>query len=219
MENSKIKNWIIITLAICLALLSTCEFCKTKTSENPTTADTLFHSQWRHEKSAKLEIIKVYSKQVKYLQIQADSLHKIVNANKLNLFTYRLKTKSLQEQLRNDIKKMVRLDSLSVDSITPVLDSLITYQVQSDSTCDVTINELENIVANRDSTILFQRSIENNLRDLEKEEELRNQYLTEQLTIAYKAQRKKSKQNKLLAGGLLILSGITTSILITHSLK
>jgi hypothetical protein len=100
-----------------------------------------------------------------------------------------------------------------------LLDSLINSQTRSDTACDQTIAALENSLANSDSSLLFQKQIEYNLRDLGKEQELRNEYLNEQLKIAFKAQKKKTRQNKLLKAGILILTGITTSLFITQSLK
>jgi len=219
MENSKIKNWIIIALVACLALLSTCEFIKTETAPGTINQDTLFLSQWKREKNEKLKLIASYEKQLDRLQIEKDSLQKLVNESKQSIVRFRNKAQLFQNQLKEAITKIIPKDSLHQDSITPIVDSLIVYQQYSDSACDLTIDRLESIVASRDTSISIQKEVEVELRDLNKEAELRTQYLTEQLNTAYKAQRKKIRQNKLLAGGLLILSGITTSLLLTHSIK
>ncbi|MGZ3930994.1 MAG: hypothetical protein ACXVP0_06390, partial [Bacteroidia bacterium] len=57
------------------------------------------------------------------------------------------------------------------------------------------------------------------LRDIQRQQEIDNQVLTEQLNTAWKMQRRKTQQNKVLAGGLLILTGITSSLILIKSLK
>ena len=220
METSKIKNGIIVLLFICIGIFATCEFTKQlQQTADPTSQDTLFLSQWRREKQEKLDLIATYEKELTRLQHDNDSMQVLVTQTKTITSAYRFKAKHFEQQLREAIASVVPKDSLTVDSISPILDSLIIAHNQSDTACDVTINVLEMMVASRDSSILFHKQIENNLRDIQKEQELRNKYLTDQLNTAFKSQKKKSRQNKLLAGGLLILSGITTSLLLTQSLK
>ncbi len=220
MKTEKIKTAIIILLLACTALLATCEFSKEPVLENSTLQDTIFLSQWRREKQEKLDIIASYEKELGRLQHDNDSMQVLVTQTKLTVSAYRFKANHFETQLKTAITNLVSKDTtLSTDTISPILDSLILTRDSSDAACDSTINLLENMVANRDSSVLFHRGVEENLRDLGKEQELRNQILTEQLNLAYKNQRKKARQNKILAGGLLILSGITTSILFTNSLK
>lgn len=220
MKTESIKTGIIILLLACVGLLSTCEFSKSPLPETTPLQDTIFLSQWRREKQEKLDMIASYEKELWRLQHDNDSMQVLVTQTKLNISAYRFKAKHFEKQLKTAITSMVAKDtSLAEDTISPILDSLILVRDSSDFACDSTINLLENLVANRDSSILFHKQIEKDLRDLNKEQELRNEFLTQQLNLAFKNQRKKARQNKILAGGLLILSGITTSILITNSLK
>lgn len=219
MEGIKVKNGIIAALLICIALLGTCEFIQSPQPEQAPLQDTLFLSQWRREKKEKLEAIVKYENKLSDLQNLNDSLRTIVTEKKKSLSAYRLKTKYLQEELKQAITSLDTSYFKAGDSLSPLLDSLIVEQQFSDTACDQTIHALENVVANRDSSLVFHKLVENNFRELQKQQELANQYLTNQLNTAFKNQRKKSRQNKLLAGGLLILSGITTSLLLTQSLK
>ncbi|MBL7932317.1 MAG: hypothetical protein JNL60_10460 [Bacteroidia bacterium] len=220
MKTERIKTGIIILLLACLGLLATCEFSKEPISENTPLQDTIFLSQWRREKQEKLDMIASYEKELSRLQHDNDSMQVLVTETKLSVSAYRFKAKHFESQLKNAIKTLVTKDTtLKADTISPILDSLVLTRDSIDAACDSTVSLLENMVANRDSSVLFHRQIEDNLRDLNKEQELRNQILTEQLNLAFKNQRKKARQNKILAGGLLILSGITTSILLTNSLK
>lgn len=219
MQPTKIKTIIIIALVSIVALLSTCEFAKTIPSEKVETYDSLFYQQWRAENKQKLELIQTYEAKIQVLQVQNDSLAISLKKSKTKILIDRAKRDLIQQRVQDVIKNVDSTETLAVDAIAPLLDSLIFTQQVSDSSCDDTIDLLQITVANRDTTIAMQNRIAESLRDLNKESELRNQYLTEQLNIAFKSQRKKARQNKILAGGLLILSGITTSILITHSLK
>lgn len=219
METSKIKNWIIICLITCVAFLATCEFSKNDSASNPITQDTLFLSQYRQEKKQKIELIASYEKRVDRLQLQKDSLQKLVKESSRSISVYRVKAKVYQNQFKAALEQLASIDSLQPDTLSPILDSMIVNQAYSDTACDDTIDLLQITVANRDSALFLQKQIDVNLRDLNKEAELRNQFLTDQLNTAYKVQKKKTRQNKLLAGGLLILSGITTSLLLIHSTK
>lgn len=220
METSKIKTVIIALLFICIGIFATCEFTKqVQSAANPETPDTLFLSQWRREKQAKLDIVSYYEKELTRLQRDNDSMQVLVTESKKAVSAYRFKAKHFQQELKQAIALVIPKDSLGKDTLSPILDSLIVYQQQSDTACDETITVLETMVANRDSSLLFHKQIEYNLREVQKDQELRTNYLTEQLNTAFKSQKKKSRQNKLLTGGILILSGFTTSILITQRLK
>ena len=219
MEGLKVKNGIIAALLICLAVLGTCEFVKPPKSELTALQDTIFLSQWRKEKKEKLEAIVKYENRLFELQNTNYSLTAIVSEKKKSISVYRAKAKYLQKELKQTITQLDTSYFKGGDSLSPLLDSLIVEQQLSDRACDQTVQALENLVANRDSSLIFHKLVENNFRELQKEQELRHHYLTQQLNTAFKNQRKKSRQNKLLAGGLLILSGITTSLLLTKSLK
>ncbi len=219
METSKVKNWIILGLIFIIALLSTCEYGKIQGNQNASTQDTLFLSQWRREKKEKQNLIKIYEQRLTVLKIQKDSLESLTQKSKENISHFRSKAQLYQNQFRVVLKKLAHLDSIRPDTLSPLLDSLVINQQSGDSACDRTITLLENNLANRDSSLQIQKHIEESLRDLNKEGDLRNQFLSEQLNTAYKTQKRKARQNKILAGGLLILSGITTSLLLTQSLK
>lgn len=219
MQTSKIKNGIIVILLACIGFLATCEFAKPPVNEVIPLQDTIFLSQWRREKQEKIERIAEYEKELTRLQRDNDSMQILVSESKQSISAYRFKAKHFQKQLKQAISNVLPMDSLQSDTISPILDSLIVSQEQSDTACDQTINVLETIVANRDSSILFQKGIENSLRDLNKEQELQNQVLTQKLNLAFKNQRKINRQNKILAGGIFILSGITTSLFLIQSLK
>lgn len=216
MEKSEVKSIIIVVLALLVILLGTCEVNqqlhkKSEAAKN----DTLSYSLYRQEKQQQ---IRTYEKRIDRLQKAKDSLWLVAVAKKTDFTTLRPKVRSLQTRLK---EKISQPDSNCIyrDSLRIIADSLFVYQDKSDTTCIETINALEQVVANRDSCISIQSLVTSNLRDIQKEQDLKAQYLTDQLNIALKVQRKKARQNKILSGGILLLSGITTAVLIPHYLK
>ena len=77
---------------------------------------------------------------------------------------------------------------------------------------DFAVSRLESMVAIKDSEIVVCRSSFTELKSLMDENLMREQKLTEDLQTAYKQQRRKTLQSKLMAGGFLIMTGIATSL-------
>lgn len=217
MKTNQLATFLITGFIICLCLLSYCHYCEQATPEENNVQDTLFLNQWRKEKSEKQKLLSTYTQKIQQLNQSEDSLNFILSLHKDLLKSYRYKTKELSQQLQN--KQLRDSSQKNGKIILPILDSLIKFQDLSDSACDINIANLESSLANRDSTIRFYVRIESTLKDLQKQQDLNNQVLTQQLNTAYKMQKKKARQNKLLSGGLLILSGITSALFITQTTK
>ncbi len=77
-----------------------------------------------------------------------------------------------------------------------------------------TIKQLHNLVAVKDSELVICHVSYVNLKSITDENLNRERQLTHDLETAYKQQRKTQTQNKLLLGGFLILTGITTTFFI-----
>ncbi len=218
MSSKQLKFVLIGAILLIIGLVCTCEF--SQPAEPPATPlqDTIFLSQWRREKKEKQELVKAYEKKLEKLQSTKDSLQADLAEHKKSLSAYRFKAKIFQEQLR---EKVAKADSSTneTEEILPLVDSLITSQAQSDTACDSTIFSLENIVLNRDSTISVHLNIESQLKDIQKNQETENAYLTGQLDAANKALKHNRKANKLMKAGLFFLTGLTTSLLIKNSIK
>lgn len=215
MEKSEIKSALLVALAYLVVLMGTCQFRETARNRQKAEFDTVKDSLYRHEKELQITGLEG---QIKALSHRNDSLLQKAAVEKSTYSAVRPKVKIYQQALSD---KIAQLDSSCVqaDSLKQITDSLIVFQNQADSACIETINTLEQVVANKDSSLLIQNQITRNLRDLEKEQALKSQYLTEQLNTALKMQRRKTRQNKILAGSLLLLSGITTAILVPQYLK
>lgn len=91
------------------------------------------------------------------------------------------------------------------------------YVVWVDSTqkhYESAIKQLHNLVALKDSELVICHGSYVNLKSITDENLNRERQLTHDLETAYKQQRKKQTQNKLLLGGFLILTGISTTFFI-----
>lgn len=210
------KSAFILLILSCVFMLATCQFkgCGKDSKSISETPDTLFLNQWRKEKKEKADIILSYESRIALMRSSSDSLRKEVDRKKQSIAGLRFKVNYFEQQLRSTMSA-----SDTSSQTVSFLDSLSVSQNQSDSMCDETINSLERLVCNRDSVIAFHQVIENNLKDLQQRDKVDFEYLTERLNDALKMNRRKTIQNKVLAGGLLLLSGISTSLLVTQQLK
>ncbi len=85
---------------------------------------------------------------------------------------------------------------------------------EQDSLCGLSINSLNRSVAIRDSQIVMCNRSYLSMFDLQKENQQRQQQLADELNTAYKQNRKKRFENKMLSCGLMIMAGITTTLFI-----
>ena len=212
------KSAFVLLVMSFVFMLTTCQFkgCKDESKGELNTTDTLFLNQWKKEKSEKTKLISNYENSILKLQISKDSLLKDVQRKKGDIASLRFKTARYEELLK---ESLANSDTINKNEASLLLDSLIVNRNLSDSACDETINRLEKVIVNRDSAIVWHEKIEMNLKEIQKTDEFKTDFLTSQLNDNRKLLRKKSLQNKLLSGGLILLTGITTSLLITQKLK
>lgn len=210
------KSAFVLLIISCVFMLTTCQFrgCDKEKTNTAETSDTIFLNQWRREKSEKINLIKSYELRITGMQQTADGLRNQITENKQSISGLRFKVKYFEDQLRNTLGST---DS-SRQGIS-FLDSLSIAQNGSDSACDETIHNLERLVCNRDSVIDAHRHMEQSFKEIQQRDLLNTEYLTQQLNDAVKRNRRKTRQNKFLAGGLLLLTGISTSLLVTQHLK
>ena len=210
------KNILIgFAVLICIVCIGTCTLNKTIPDKPPAIIDTTFVGKWKAKKEF---LLKRYDEELIKLQTENDSLKGEVGLKKKLLFVYRSKSNVLENRLKVFAKK---LDSSRVyaESLSPLADSLVNAQTLNDSTCNQMIRALEQVVANRDSSISVYKNETATLRDLRKEQADREQLLTEQLNIAFKNQKRIALKGKFIAGGLILLSGFTSALLINQHIK
>lgn len=210
MDTSKIKSGIIALLFLAVVCLATCELRKKHSTEIADGYGQELAARWVNEKES---MVSQYENKIGRLQQAKDSLWFLVKVGKVKTVGIRLKRNGFDDRLKQVTQGAILIPVVR-DSIIPLVDSLIVSQLASDSACDETVTRLETIVGNRDSSLQFHKQIEDKLRDIQKEQDLKNKYLSDQLEIAFKEQRRKTKQNKFLSAGLLFISGVFVASLI-----
>lgn len=172
--------------------------------------------------SAEKEVILVdnhYREVFTLLKLHSDSLEKVLNKTQKQLIATKIKL----EQSKFNVVSLVEKDTFGLSVLQKLNDcdslkeEVSDYVVLVDSTqCnyETTIKQLTNIVAVKDSEIVVCQISYTRLKSITDDNLQRERKLTEDLETAYKQQRKKQIQNKVLAAGFLILSGLTTSLLI-----
>lgn len=135
----------------------------------------------------------------------------LANAHK-ELFLKREGTFSLINRIKDDL--IYQNDSILLDSLTNKIaivnlatDSLIINYERKDSL-------MQYMVAIRDTQIVLCTNSYLEIKNLSQEQMLREQKLKEDLNTALKQQKRKRVQNKILAAGMLFVSGITTTLFI-----
>ncbi len=156
--------------------------------------------------------------EIKFL-LQNDSLKKkldisngLLSIHKSLLFSERKKVKELTSRIAGQVSTTE--DSLLVDSLSTQVTTL-------NAKTDSLINNYENrdslmqaMIAIRDTQIeICDRSYQET-KDLLLEQSRREQQLTDNLNVALKQLKRKRFQNRILAGGMLFVSGIITTLYI-----
>ena len=148
---------------------------------------------------------KKYQQQIKQYKLKTDFLSK-QNKN----LTFRLNTaRKLLKQQQTKVISNIPCDNLKQEVL--VLNGLTN---NADSLCTESINSLNQSIAIRDTQLTFCNKNYQSLFDLQKENRIREQQLTDELKVAYKQNKRKSFESKMLSAGLMIMMGITTTLFI-----
>jgi len=148
---------------------------------------------------------KKYQQQIKQYELKTDSLSK---QNKD--LSFRLNTaRKLLKQQQTKIVSIIPCDTLKQEVL--VLNGLTN---NADSLCTESINSLNQSIAIRDTQLTFCNRNYQSLFDLQKENRIREQQLTDELKVAYKQNKRKRFESKMLSAGLMIMTGITTTLFI-----
>ena len=131
-----------------------------------------------------------YESSIARKERENDSLTVIAEAKKKTLAAYRFKASYLQGQLQELLKTADSTHTVP-DSLPAIASEYFTAENKNDTACAETIHSLEQVVANRDSTIVVFRQSETNLKDIQKDQEKRIELLAQELDTAYKVQKKK----------------------------
>jgi hypothetical protein len=209
------KNVLVIAVLLITALsITTCNRKKTADNQFILTGYNRVLNQWKAERKA---LAIKYQNALTELQRENIVLKEETQYKKNGLEIARKKAFSLEQQLKNILASSdsTVLGKASINTAYEYFEA----QSAKDTACDQIINSIESQLVNRDSAIVLKDSLLGNFRDLQKEQELQTNLLTEELNTAYKIQKKKRIQNKWLACGMVFVSGIVTTVLIKQKLK
>ncbi len=139
----------------------------------------------------------------------------LLKQQKLDLVNSRQKLSGLVTELKKD------LDDLGQAYLKNKIDSIELVNIEKDKlvdslleNCDHQIILYKDMVAVRDSQIIQVTKSFLELSDFEKERAIREQQLTNDLNTTLKELQRKRKQNRILAGGMLLVSGILTTLIV-----
>ncbi len=148
---------------------------------------------------------KKYQQELKQYGFKTDSLSK-----KNKDLSFRLNNaRILLKQQQTKVVSNIPCDTLKQEVL--VLNGLIN---NADSMCIENISSLNQSIAIRDTQLIFCNRNYQSLFDLQKENRMREQQLTDELKIAYKHNKRKRFESKMLSAGLMIMTGITTTLFI-----
>lgn len=190
----------------------------------------LFHNDKPNTESLKTEkkqivqseqqvnlIDKDYHQSLVRMKQRSDSLQKALNQTQLKLQAAKLKLGQSEITVLHFAEKDTTHESVreQLSDCDSLKEQVLAFAGLIDSTrnfyeCNIT--QLQNKVAIRDSELVICKSAYSEMKNLMSENLERERQLTEDLQIAYKQQKRKTLQSKLLAGGFLLLSGITTTL-------
>jgi hypothetical protein len=148
---------------------------------------------------------KKYQQELKQYELKTDSLTK-----KNKDLSFRLNNaRILLKQQQTKVVSNIPCDTLKQEVL--VLNGVIN---NADSMCIENISSLNQSIAIRDTQLIFCNRNYQSLFDLQKENRIREQQLTDELKIAYKHNKRKRFESKMLSAGLMIMTGITTTLFI-----
>lgn len=189
----------IIGIAVCFIAVKSC-------SDKPhqvNIAEIKKHIQFENNQID--DTHKKYQQEIKQYEFKTDSLSKQNKDLSFRLSNARALLKQQQTKIVADIP----CDTLKQEVV--VLNDLAN---NVDSLCYESINSLNQSIAIRDTQLTICNRNYQSLFDLQKENMLREQQLTDALNVAYKQNRRKRFQSKALSCGLMIMTGITTTLFI-----
>lgn len=132
-----------------------------------------------------------------------------------------LSERSSVVQLSNRIKHdtIFKTDSVLVDSLCLEIADLNANTDSLTKDYEQKNKLMEKMVAVRDTQLLICNQSYREVKDLIREQEQREQQLTENLNLALKQLKQKRFQNRLLAAGMLFVSGIAATLYIKSAIK
>jgi chromosome segregation ATPase len=164
-------------------------------------------------------IDKQYQSAMNQLKKHSDSLQSALTRTQNNLRIVKFKLNQSQLAVVRQVEKDTSGLSLKeqvtdYDSLKVEVSDYVHWVDSTNNLYENNITQLTNLVATKDSELVVCKTSYENLQNTVADNLQRERQLTEDLNTAYKQQRRKAFQNKLLVGGFLVLSGLTTTLFI-----
>jgi hypothetical protein len=156
-----------------------------------------------------ITLMKVYSDS---LQRELGKAQKQLIATKVKLQQSKFRVVTLVEKDTSQLSSEQKLKDC--DSLKVEVSDYVLWVDSTQQGYETTIRQLTNIVAVKDSELVICQVSYVNLKKITDDNLNRERQLSHDLEVAYKLQRSKNIQNKVLAAGFLVLSGITATLFI-----
>lgn len=211
-----------ITIALCLiaVLLFTLQLC------NPTDSfhDVKGEQYWREQNEKEMtRLNQVYQKNLSDLQTKNDSLKKELKQTAEKLKVSKLKQRLSEQKVlalaQPDTSSSVEDQLSSCDSLRAEVINYVNHVDSTQAHYDTTIVQMQEIITVKDSGLKICETSYEKLKEISEDNLRREQRLTDELQKAVKQNKRKTIQNKILAGGFLLLSGIAATIFINRKFK
>jgi hypothetical protein len=205
---------VILITALCIGLFLLFDTCSNNSKPLKPDKEIVVNA-----KNKVVEIDNHYQEAIAQMKAQTDSLTEKLSKAQQQLIATKIKLQQSKVKVIDLVEKDT--SSLSIEQKLRDCDTLKfeirDYVVRVDSTqlnYETTIKQLHQLVAIKDSELVICHVSYVNLRDITNENLNRERQLTHDLETAYKQQRRKQTQSKVLVAGFLILSGITATLFI-----
>jgi hypothetical protein len=213
-QKKEIMKTVYIIIAFCAGLFLGHLLFPTEKTIKPPIAEAVQQTQNKLNTidSAMLEAKVQFLQQNDSLKRKLATVNNLLSIHKSLLFSERNKVSELTNRIA--ASALTRTDSLLTDSLCTEINSL---NAKTDSLINIfecRDSLMQSLVAIRDSQIEVCDRSYREAKDLILEQSLREQQLTKSLNVALKQLKRKRVQNKVLAAGMLFLSGITTTLYI-----
>jgi hypothetical protein len=160
-----------------------------------------------------------YSKKETFYKLQSDSLFKevgkykfLVNHLKESVSSERIKVFAEVSKLKKD--SLFSKDTLKLDSLAYEIKKSDFISDSLNTNCENENKLFERLIAVRDSELSICNYTLMGVKNISQEQILREQKLTQDLNTSIKQQRKTIFKNRVLAAGMLFISGIATTLYI-----
>lgn len=205
---------VILITAICIGLFLLFDKCSDSTE--PLTSDKTITDKVEEQV---ILLNHQYEQSFTAMQTQSDSLQKELGKAQKQLIVAKIKLQQAQTNIVNLISKdtsglSIQQKLNDCDSIKNNIKEYIYWIDSTKQKYDVTIIELTNLLAVKDSQLVICSVYSNQLKSNLDGNIERERKLTKDLETAYKQNRKKQIQSKAWAVGFLILSGVSATLLI-----